>query len=60
MRFFTPGNFPEHHNMYFIYGDGGTGKTSLLRLFKGKKVLFSFDMSYNVIKDTIDGSSISR
>lgn len=56
MRFFTPGNFPEHHNMYFIYGDGGTGKTSLLRLFKGKKVLFSFDMSYNVIKDTGDTS----
>ncbi len=56
MKYYTPGNFPEHHNMYFIYGDGGTGKTSLLRLFKGKKVLFSLDMSYDVIKDTGDTS----
>lgn len=54
MRFFTPGNFPEHHNMYFIYGDGGTGKTSLLKQFKGNKALFSFDLSYNVVKDTGD------
>lgn len=54
MQFFTPGNFPEHHNMYFIYGDGGTGKTSLLKQFKGNKALFSFDLSYNVVKDTGD------
>ena len=54
MLFFTPGNFPEHHNMYFIYGDGGTGKTSLLKQFKGNKALFSFDLSYNVVKDTGD------
>ena len=54
MRFFTPGNFPEHHNMYFIYGDGGTGKTSLLKQFKGNKALFSFDLSYNAVKDTGD------
>ncbi|WP_298490957.1 AAA family ATPase [uncultured Lactobacillus sp.] len=54
MQVFTPGNFPEHHNMYFIYGDGGTGKTSLLKQFKGNKVLFSFDMSFNVLEDTGD------
>ncbi|KRL84023.1 AAA family ATPase [Ligilactobacillus apodemi] len=54
MQFFTPGNFPEHHNMYFIYGDGGTGKTTLLKQFKGNKALFSFDLSYNVVKDTGD------
>lgn len=54
MLFFTPGNFPEHHNMYFIYGDGGTGKTSLLKQFKGNKALFSFDLSYNAVKDTGD------
>ncbi|WGN89805.1 AAA family ATPase [Ligilactobacillus faecis] len=54
MQFFTPGNFPEHHNMYFIYGDGGTGKTSLLKQFKGNKALFSFDLSYNAVKDTGD------
>lgn len=42
--------------MYFIYGDGGTGKTSLFKRFKGKKVLFSFDQSTNVIvpEDGID------
>lgn len=54
MLFFTPGNFPEHHNMYFIYGDGGTGKTSLLKQFKGNKALFSFDLSYNAVKDAGD------
>lgn len=54
MQVFTPGNFPEHRNMYFVYGDGGTGKTSLLKQFKGNKVLFSFDMSFNVLKDTGD------
>ena len=54
MLFFTPGNFPEHHNMYFIYGDGGTGKTTLLKQFKGNKALFSFDLSYNAVKDTGD------
>lgn len=35
--------------MYFVYGAGGTGKTSLLNQFKGKKLLFSFDMSTNVV-----------
>jgi phage nucleotide-binding protein len=40
--------------MYFIYGDGGTGKTSLFKQFKGKKLLFSFDMSTNVIKPEDD------
>ncbi len=40
--------------MYFIYGDGGTGKTSLLKQFKGNKALFSFDLSYDVVKDTGD------
>lgn len=54
MKYFTPGNFPERHNMYFIYGDGGTGKTSLLKQFKGNKALFSFDLSYDVVKDTGD------
>lgn len=40
--------------MYFIYGDGGTGKTTLLKQFKGNKALFSFDLSYNAVKDTGD------
>ncbi|MCK8628202.1 AAA family ATPase, partial [Fructobacillus cardui] len=40
--------------MYFIYGDGGTGKTSLSKLFKGNKVSFIFDGSYNALADTTD------
>ena len=36
--------------MYFIYGDGGTGKTTLFKQFPGHKVLFSFDLSTNPIK----------
>ncbi|KRO26532.1 hypothetical protein DY78_GL000844 [Lactiplantibacillus fabifermentans DSM 21115] len=35
--------------MYFIYGDGGTGKTSLVKQFVGHKLLFSFDLSSDVL-----------
>ncbi|CCC79618.1 AAA family ATPase [Lactiplantibacillus plantarum] len=49
MKFYEDGNIPEIPNMYFIYGDGGTGKTSLLKQLKGHKFVFSFDMSSNVL-----------
>ena len=39
----------QYQNMYFIYGDGGTGKTSLAKQFEGNKMLFSFDLSTNVL-----------
>ena len=56
MKFYKSGELPKVPHMYFIYGDGGTGKTSLFKRFKGKKVLFSFDQSTNVIvpEDGID------
>lgn len=54
MKFYKAGEIPKVGNMYFIYGDGGTGKTSLSRQFKGKKLLFSFDGSTNAIADTQD------
>lgn len=50
MKFYESGKLPRMPNMYFIYGDGGTGKTSLFKQFPGKKFLFSFDQSTNVIK----------
>ncbi|KRM77436.1 phage nucleotide-binding protein [Limosilactobacillus coleohominis DSM 14060] len=31
--------------MYFVYGDGGTGKTTLFKQFPGRKLLLSFDIS---------------
>lgn len=40
--------------MYFVYGDGGTGKTTLIRQFSGKKLLLSYDGSTNAISDTDD------
>lgn len=49
MKFYEDGNIPEIPNMYFIYGDGGTGKTSLVKQLQGHKLLFSFDMSSNVL-----------
>lgn len=49
MKFYEDGKIPEIPNMYFIYGDGGTGKTSLIKQFTGHKLLFSFDMSSNVL-----------
>lgn len=47
MKFFQNGEIPKVPHMYFIYGDGGTGKTSLFKKFPGHKLLFSFDMSTN-------------
>lgn len=55
MRIYKNGKIPQIPNMYFIYGDGGTGKTTLLKQFEGHKLLFSFDLSSNVLigdKDT--------
>lgn len=54
MKFYKAGEIPEVGNMYFIYGDGGTGKTSLSKQFDGRKLLFSFDGSTNAIADTQD------
>lgn len=31
MKFYEDGNILEIFNMYFIYGDGGIGKISLLK-----------------------------
>ncbi|WP_390410088.1 AAA family ATPase [Lacticaseibacillus jixiensis] len=56
MKYYPSGQLPVTPHMYFIYGDGGTGKTSLFREFPGHKMLFSFDQSTNPIKpdDNID------
>lgn len=56
MKYYPSGQLPVTPHMYFIYGDGGTGKTSLFRKFPGHKMLMSFDQSYSVIKpeDDID------
>lgn len=54
MQIYFDGKIPEQPHQYFVYGAGGTGKTSLLNLFKGKKFLFSFDMSTNVVRGRED------
>ena len=54
MKFYEAGQIPEIAHMYFIYGDGGTGKTSLLRQFKSRKVIYSFDMSTNPLRGCKD------
>lgn len=54
MKFYPNGSVPEQANMYMIYGDGGTGKTSLTKQFEGNKMLFSFDLSTNVIRGDED------
>lgn len=51
---FKPGEIKKSGDMYFIYGDGGTGKTSLSKLFKGKKLLLTFDGSWNALVGTTD------
>ena len=53
MQFFKNGELPPQAHMYFVYGDGGTGKTSLFKLMPGKKkLLISFDLSTDVLKGT--------
>lgn len=59
MKFYKAGEIPKIGNMYFIYGDGGTGKTSLTKLFDGRKLLLSFDGSTNALTDTDDIDVIS-
>lgn len=54
MKFYKAGEIPEVPHMYFVYGDGGTGKTSLFKKFKGKKILFSFDRSTNPLRGQKD------
>ena len=54
MKFYKAGEIPDVGNMYFIFGDGGTGKTSLTKQFEGRKLLISFDGSTNAIADTED------
>ncbi|MEY8498942.1 AAA family ATPase [Enterococcus avium] len=58
MKFYPNGSVPEQANMYFVYGDGGTGKTSLAKQFEGNKMLFSFDLSTNVIRGAKDISVV--
>ena len=59
MKFYKAGEIPKVGNMYFIYGDGGTGKTSLTKLFDGRKLLLSFDGSTNALTETDDIDVIS-
>lgn len=58
MKFYPNGSVPEQSNMYMIYGDGGTGKTSLTKQFSGNKMLFSFDLSTNVVRGDEDTSIV--
>lgn len=54
MKAYKAGEIPKVGNMYFIYGDGGTGKTSLIKQFTGKKLLLIFDGSTNALVGTND------
>lgn len=51
MKFFKNGELPPQAHMWLIYGDGGTGKTTLFREAPGKKkLLISFDLSTDVLR----------
>lgn len=51
MKLFKNGDLPPQCHMWFIYGDGGTGKTTLFKAVPGeKKLLISFDLSTDVLK----------
>lgn len=51
MQFFKNGELPPQAHMWLIYGDGGTGKTTLFKDVPGeKKLLISFDLSTDVLR----------
>lgn len=51
MKLFKNGELPPQAHMWLIYGDGGTGKTTLFRKAPGKKkLLISFDLSTDVLR----------
>lgn len=51
VKLFKNGDLPPQGHMWFIYGDGGTGKTTLFKDAPGKKkLLISFDLSTDVLK----------
>lgn len=53
MKLFKNGDLPPQCHMWFIYGDGGTGKTTLFKDVPGKKkLLISFDLSTDVLRGT--------
>ena len=54
MKLYKAGQVPPQPHMYFVYGDGGTGKTTLFKQFQGPKILFSFDLSTNVLRGDKD------
>lgn len=54
MKLYKAGQVPPQPHMYFVYGDGGTGKTTLFKQFKEPKILFSFDLSTNVLRGDED------
>lgn len=59
MNFYESGQLPEFQPLIFIYGDGGTGKTSLFKSFPGKKkLLISFDLSTNVLQG-VEGMDVA-
>lgn len=62
MRFVKHGDLPPEPHLIFVYGDGGTGKTSLFKQFpEEKKLLISFDLSTDVLRGAdIDIASIER
>lgn len=51
MQLFKNGELPLQAHMWMIYGDGGTGKTTLFKEAPGKKkLLISFDLSTDVLR----------
>lgn len=51
MKLFKNGELPPQAHMWLIYGDGGTGKTTLFKNVPGKKkLLISFDLSTDVLR----------
>lgn len=51
MQLFKNGELPQQAHMWLIYGDGGTGKTTLFKDVPGKKkLLISFDLSTDVLR----------
>ncbi|MFT8703039.1 MAG: AAA family ATPase [Oenococcus oeni] len=58
MAFINAKDYITKGDMYLIYGEGGTGKTTTASYIPGNKILLPFDMSLNHVIEDFDNTQI--
>lgn len=58
MAFINAKDYTTKGDMYLIYGEGGTGKTTTASYIPGNKILLPFDMSLNHVIEDFNNTQI--